>query len=233
MNIFLINFLAALSQTVAGFGAPLISMPFLIRWLGLEIATPLSTLVGLFTSIGLLVYYRSHLDLRAVGNLILAALFGVPIGAFYLARVNIEIVNIILAVVLIGYALYAIFLPTPPVLRSQWWEYFFGFIAGVMGGAFNISGPIVVMYAAFRHWRPEAFRSNVQGFFLVTNTMIMLSYWSKGSLDAAYWAAFAWAFPGMVLAVVLGIYLSKRIDIVLFRKLVIALLFVSGVYLLF
>ena len=232
MNILLINFLAALSQTVAGFGAPLISMPFLIEWLGLEIATPLSTLVGLITSLALLAYYRTHLNFRAVRNLILSALPGVPVGAFYLTRVDIGVVNLLLAVVLIGYSLYSLFLPSPPRLKGAYWEYVFGFAAGVMGGAFNISGPIVVMYAAFRHWRPEEFRSNVQGFFTVTNTMIMVSYWSKGTLDLVYWRAFAWAFPGMLLAIVLGIYISRRIDTVRFRQLVIVLLLISGVYLL-
>lgn len=232
MNILLINFLAALSQTIAGFGAPLISMPFLIRWLGLEVATPLTTLIGLFTSVALLAYYRTHLNLRAVSRLILSALFGVPVGAFFLTRVDIEIVNILLAVVLIAYSLYSFFGPATPEIKGAYWEYAFGFIAGVMGGAFNISGPIVVMYAAFRHWRPEEFRSNVQGFFMVTNTMIMVSYWSKGALDQVYWRAFAWAFPGMLLAILFGIYVSKRIDTVRFRRLVIGLLFVSGIYLL-
>lgn len=232
MKILIINFLAALSQTIAGFGAPLISMPFLIEWQGLGVATPLSTLIGLLTSIIVLIYYRAHFNLRAVGDLILPAILGVPVGVFFLTGLNIVFVNKILAVIIIGYSLYSFFSPALPLLEKRYWGYLFGFVAGMMGGAFNISGPIVVIYAAFRQWRPEEFRSNLQGFFLVTNIFIMLSYWGAGSLDAVFWGAFVWALPGMLLAVGIGIYFSKRIDIDHFRKLVIVLLFVSGIFLL-
>lgn len=232
MKIMAVNFLAALSQTVAGFGAPLISMPFMINWLGLGIATPLSTLIGLLTSIIVLIYYRSQFSFNEVGDLIIPAILGVPVGVFFLTGIDIKLAETLLAVVIIAYAVYSVFAPSLPALREHYWGYAFGFAAGVMGGAFNISGPIVVIYAAFRQWSPEKFRSNLQGFFLVTNIVIMLSYWGAGALDGAYWTAFGWALPGMLMGIIFGIYLSKRINVVRFRQLVIVLLFVSGIYLL-
>ena len=233
MAIALVNFLATLSQTVAGFGAPLISMPFMIEWLGVHVATSVSALVGLITSIIVLIYYRHDFSLRAVANLLIPAILGVPVGVYALSALDIRLVQIVLGILVLLFALYSIFKPALPALSHPGWAYLFGFIAGVTGGAFNISGPIIVIYAAFRGWPPNEFRSNLQGFFLVTNIFILISHGIDGSLTAAFWQASLWAIPGMLLAVMGGIYLGKWINMQRFRQLILALLLISGVRLIF
>lgn len=233
MKIALVNFLATLSQTVAGFGAPLINMPFMIDWLGPQVATSVSAFIGLITAIVVLIYYRSDLNLHAVSNLLIPAILGVPVGVFLLSALDGKIIQILLGVLVLVFALYSLFKPSLPPLEHPWWTYFFGFVAGVTGGAFNISGPIIVVYAAFRQWPPKEFRSNLQGFFLVTNIFILAGHAIDGNLNAAFWQASLWAIPGMALALVAGIYLGKRINVNLFRKLILALLIVSGVRLIF
>lgn len=233
MAIALVNFLATLSQTVAGFGAPLINMPFMINWLGPQVATSVSAFIGLMTAIAVLIYYRSDLNLRAVADLLIPAILGVPIGVFLLSALDGKIIQLILGLLVLVYALYSLFKPSLPPLEHPWWAYFFGFVAGVTGGAFNISGPIIVVYAAFRQWPPNEFRSNLQGFFLVTNIFILAGHAIDGNLNAAFWQASLWGIPGMALAIVVGIYLGNKINIRVFRLLILALLIISGIRLIF
>lgn len=232
MNIAIINFLATLSQTVVGFGAPLISMPFMIVWLGAKTATPLSALVGLLTSVFVLIYYRSHFNLQAVIKLLAAAVIGVPVGTYLLNLVDARSLKILLGVIVIGYALYSLASPKLPKLQGKFWEYVFGFFAGIMGGALNTSGPIVVIYASFKQWKPEEFRSNLQGFFIVTNIVIMVSHYLSGNLGDQFAANVGWAIGGMLVAIVVGLVISSRVNEKIFRTLVIIVLIASGIQLL-
>lgn len=232
MNIAIINFLATLSQTVVGFGAPLISMPFMIVWLGAKTATPLSALVGLLTSVFVLIYYRSHFNLQAVIKLLAAAVIGVPVGTYLLNLVDARSLKILLGVIVIGYAFYSLASPKLPKLQGKFWEYVFGFFAGIMGGALNTSGPIVVIYASFKQWKPEEFRSNLQGFFIVTNIVIMVSHYLSGNLDSQFAANVGWAIGGMLVAIVVGLVISSRVNEKIFRTLVIIVLIASGIQLL-
>ena len=232
MNIAFINFLATLSQTVVGFGAPLISMPFMIVWLGAKTATPLSALVGLLTSVFVLIYYRAHFNLQAVVKLLAAAVIGVPVGTYLLNMVDAGSLKILLGVIVIGYALYSLTSPKLPNLKGKFWEYIFGFFAGIMGGALNTSGPIVVIYASFKQWKPEEFRSNLQGFFIVTNIVIMISHYFSGNLDSQFAANVGWAIGGMIVAIVVGLIISSRVNEKIFRTLVIIVLIASGIQLL-
>jgi len=233
MHLALMNFLATLSQSVAGFGAPLISMPFMIEWLGVHVATSVSAFIGLLTALLVLIYYRSDFNLRSVINLLLHAIAGIPQGVYLLSALDGKIIMTALGVLILSYALYTLFKPNLPPLEHPAWAYVFGFLSGVMGGAFNISGPIIVVYAAFRQWPPNEFRSNLQGYFLVTNVFILISHAVDGNLNASFRQASLWALPGMLLAVAVGIYLGKRINVKLFRQLILALLIVSGVRLIF
>ena len=204
-------------------------MPFMIDWLGVHVATPVSAFVGLMTSIIVLINYRQDFNLRSVANLLIASILGVPVGVYALSALDVGLVQMILGILVVGFALYSIFTPNMPILENPRWAYLFGFISGVTGGAFNISGPIIVIYAAFRGWQPGEFRSNLQGFFLVTNIFILLSHWVDGNLTPVFWQASLWAIPGMLLAVIAGIYLGKWINVKRFRQLILLLLIISGI----
>lgn len=232
MNVALINFLATLAQVIAGFGAPLISMPFMIVWLGASIATPLSALVGLLTAVFVLAYYRQDFNIRAVIGLLIPAIIGVPAGVWLLHIVNQDLIQSALGVFILLYSLYALINPALPALEGRGWTYVFGLIAGIMGGALNSSGPIVVVYAAFRKWPPNQFRSNLQGFFLVTNIVIIGTHAWDGNLTQGFWDAAIWAIPGMAVAILVGLTLGRRINIRIFRWVVLLMLIGSGISLL-
>lgn len=232
LSLAVVNFFATLAQTLAGFGAPLISMPFMVIWLGVKVATPLSTLIGLLTSLFVLYYYRQHFNLRAILTLLIPAILGVPIGVYLLEVVDERIIKTTLSIVILGYTLYAFFGPKLPELLNRVWGYVFGFSAGVLGGAFNSSGPIVAIYGGFRQWKPEEFRSNLQGFFLVTNISILVFHAGQGNLTSDFWRAVPWAIVGMLLAIAAGLFFERWINKQRFKQLVLLMLMISGIRLL-
>src|SRR5262249_8008283 len=67
-----------------------------------------------------------------------------------------------------------------PKLADDRLAWAFGFGAGVLGGAYGMNGPPLVVYATLRGWTPEHFRATLQGYFLPASAMGMFGFWVAG-----------------------------------------------------
>lgn len=224
---------AAFTQSTVGFGTAMVGMPLLVGIVGIQVAAPLVALVGLTTEILLLIFLRGHLDLRVIGRLVLAATAGVPVGIFLIKRLDEAVVLAVLGVVLVAYALYNLIGFKMPPLVSPVWAYVLGFSSGVLGGAYNTSGPPVVIYGTGRRWSPDEFRANLQAFFLVIDVIVVGSHAVAGNLTATVWRTFLFGLIGLGVGMALGLVVGKRINPETFRRIILALLIVLGTRLLF
>lgn len=226
--VFLIVFLAILTQSVTGFGLALVSMPLLVPLLGIQTAAPLMAFIGLVAESFLLFYYRQALNLRVVWRMAVAALIGIPIGVLGLRLVPEKVILVLLGLIVGGYALYALLNFRLPALRRPAWGYSAGFAAGILGGAYNISGPPIIVYGNCRRWPPEEFKSNLQGFFLLNSIVIVGVHVLTQNYSLTVWRNVLAALPAMATGIVAGLYLSNKISASVFRKLVLWLLLFLG-----
>ena len=227
--VFIIVFFAIFTQTVTGFGLGLVSMPLLLLILPIQIAAPLVALVGGLAETLLLLKYRAAFNFRAVALLIAASIFGIIIGVNLLGWVDEGLVTAVLGVIVIAYALYALIGFTPPALASRGWAVIFGFIAGILGGAYNTSGPPVIIYGSCRRWPPAEFKSNLQGFFLVISITVIFTHLLSGNFTPVVWYNFFIAIPAILSAMFVGFRLVKYIDPLRFRKIVLIALIILGI----
>jgi uncharacterized membrane protein YfcA len=231
ISVFLIIFLAIFTQSLTGFGLALVSMPLLTVILGIQTAAPLVALIGLVTELVLLIYFREALNLQVVWRLALASVVGVPIGVLVLQRVDESLVLAFLGLVVAGYALYALMNFRLPAVQQAGWAYGAGFLAGILGGAYNTSGPPVIIYGHCRGWSPAAFKGNLQGFFLLNTVVILISHFLAANFTPLVWQYSLVALPAAALGIVAGLGLDKRINPVTFRKIVLVALLLLGVWL--
>jgi uncharacterized membrane protein YfcA len=229
--VFIIVFFAIFTQSVTGFGLALVSMPLLVPILGIQAAAPLVALYGLVAEAILLAYYRSAFNLRVVWRLALASIFGIPLGVWALRNVDEAVVLTALGLIVGGYALYALLNLRLPAISQPIWAYIAGFIAGVLGGAYNTAGPPVIIYGNARQWPPPEFKSNLQGFFLLNTAVIVGTHLLAGNYTSDVWRSSLVALPAVAAGIVAGLLLSKRLSAPLFRKIVLWLLLVLGVWL--
>lgn len=233
MLITLIIFAAIFVQAASGFGLALVSMPLLAGLLGIRTATPLVALIGVTAEVVMLARYRRAFSLRAVARLSAASLLGIPLGVYLLRRVNADWITAVLGIVIIGYALYALFSPRLPQLAHHAWAYGFGFTGGVLSGAYNTSGPPVIIYGACRRWAPAQFKSNLQGYFLLNSMMTLTAHSLGGSFTPVVWHSYLWALPGIALGLAAGFALDGRLNPHRFRQFILILLIILGLRLLF
>lgn len=228
-----ILFLGIFTQSLSGFGSALVAMAVLPGLLGLHVAAPLVALVAATAEFILLLRFRGALTLQPIWRMALGAVLGIPLGVLALRQVNEKITLTLLGSVLILYALYALFQFRLPVLAQPRWAFAFGFAAGLLGGAYNTSGPPAVVYADSSRWSPAEFKANLQAFFLLSDVLVVTAHGVTGNLTGQVWQLYLLAVPVIGIAIWAGRYCERFINPVMFRNLVLCLLIGLGIRMLF
>ncbi len=231
----LITLAACFTQTVSGFGSALVAMPLFMTVIGLETdqAAPLMVLVASALQTVLLIRYRRSISISSVAWLSVASFAGIPLGMYGMKNHVPEwLVLAVLGVILLAYSAYALTRPRMPRIKSRWWALLAGFLAGVLGGAYTTNGPPAVVYGDCRGWEPDRFKSNLQGFFVSNNLVLIGWHVYFGNFTWQVGGNFLAALPGMVVGILGGLLLSKKINPVIFRKIMLCLVAVLAVRLL-
>ena len=226
--VLLIIFLSALIQSAFGFGNALISMPLLVLILSVKTAAPLVALIGIVIAVVMLLREWRELDFKAAIYLILSTLVGIPLGLFFLKSSPEYIIKIILGLVLIGFGLYNLFGLRLPTLKKGYLVFPFGFLAGILGGAYNTSGPPIVIYGVMRGWSKERFRATLQGYFLISSALVVVGHGISGLWTGLVLIYFLGSVPVVILAVLLGNWMVHKISGEHFNKVINLFLVVAG-----
>lgn len=221
-------FVASLVRATFGFGEALIAMPLLTILLGLEVAAPLLALSSLTLGTIILVRDWRHLEWRGVWRLTLASLIGIPIGMALVDHVDRRVTLTVLAVVVIGFAGSHLLDLRPVRLRSERAAWPFGFFAGILGGAYNTSGPLMVMYGTLREWPRHQFRVMLQGCFMANGLLIALLHGWRGRYTPRVLLLFTASLLVVLATAPLGGWLSRRLHPESFVRLVYGLLLIVG-----
>jgi len=226
----LITFFGAFTQSVSGFGIGLILMPAYASALGLGMARPLVTLIGTTTQVVVMYRNRRALTFGVLGLISILGLVGVVIGN-WIAESQLlpeNTLRIILAIIICGYALYALFSPTLPQLKTDRWGGFFGLLSGILTGTYNTGGPPVIIYADARRWTPAMLRSNLSGFFMIKGFLLMFVHYRSQNFTPEVMNLYYINIPLILLGLVLGFAMYGRINAARFRQIVLVLLFFMG-----
>lgn len=204
-------------------------MAILPPLLSLRVATPLVALVSITLESLMLIRYHASLQIKSIWRLLIASLLAVPFGVSYLRRVDEEPALFILGIILSVYAVYALVGFQLPRLEHPGWAWVVGLVSGLLGGAYNTSGPPVVMYGNCRRWSPREFKSNLSGFFIVNSLMVVSTHGLSRNFTSEVMSVFWLVLPAILLGFLLGQSLDRWLNPGIFRRIVLVLLFALGI----
>lgn len=228
-----ILFLATFIRSAFGFGEALVAVPLLALLMPVEVAAPVAVLVSI-TVAGIVVAQDwRHVHFRSAGWLVLSTLVGMPLGLLLLTAVAGQIVKAILAVVIVAFSTYSLLRRRRAALENDRLAWLFGFSAGILGGAYGMNGPPLVIYGALRGWSPQHFRATLQGYFLPASLVGMCGYWLTGLWTSAVTHYYLLSLPAVVVAIILGRAVNLRMNGPAFLRYVHFGLIVVGAILLF
>ncbi len=227
-----ILFIAALTRSTFGFGFGIIAMALLVLTIGLTAAVPLVAVVSVTIGATILRTSWRDIDLRASWKLLIGTAIGIPVGLYLLINLPAYIVTNALGILIICLGIYNLVQPQLLTLNQPHWAYVFGFIGGMLGGAYNIPGPPVVIYGTLRKWSPMRFRATMQSFLLPAAILASTGHALNGLWSSTTLWFYLAALPGVFAAIFLGEYFNKRIAPERFKKYLYVGLIILGVMLL-
>jgi hypothetical protein len=220
---------ATLVRSALGFGEALVAVPVLAFMLPVEVVAPVATLVSITVAAVVVAQDWRHIHFRSAARLVLFTLLGIPLGLLMLRHVSEFIVKGALGVLVACFSASAMRRPAGYQLTDDRQAWFFGIGAGVLGGAYGMNGPPLVVYGTLRRWSPERFRATLQGYFLPASLIGMIGYWAAGLWTASVSRYYLLSLPAVLVAIPLGRALNRRLDAERFLAFVHAGLFAGGV----
>jgi uncharacterized membrane protein YfcA len=145
VQVLAIIFIATLIRSAFGFGEALVAVPLLALLIPVEVAVPLAVLLSITVAGVVVVEDWHHIHVRSAGWLLLFTLLGIPVGLLVLTALAEAILKAVLGVVIIAFSLYCLMSRQPFELTTDRLAWFFGFSAGVLGGAYGMNGPPLVV----------------------------------------------------------------------------------------
>jgi uncharacterized protein len=211
VHVLAVLFFATFIRSALGFGEALVAVPLLALTLPVQVAAPLAVLVSITVAAIVVIQDWRNVHLRSVGWLVLSTLFGIPLGLWLLKTVPESIVKAILGVFIIAFAIYSL-AGRKPELHNDRLAPLFGFTAGILGGAYGMNGPPLVVYGVLRRWQPTQFRATLQGYFLVASIVGMAGYAVTGLWTRTVSAYFLLSLPLALIAIFLGRAVHRRLS---------------------
>jgi uncharacterized protein len=234
LHVLLVIFLATLIRSAFGFGEALVAVPLLALFIPLKVAAPLAVLVSITVAGVVVAQDWRKIHLRSAGWLVFSTLFGIPLGLVLLTSGHQQAVKIALAILIVAFSGYSLLGRRPPELHgdNRIWLLGCGFCAGLLGGAYGMNGPPLVIYGAMRRWSAQHFRATLQAYFLPASVIGMTGYWLAGLWAPIVTHYYLVSLPVTLLAVWLGRIINQYLRGDAFLKYVHAGLIVTGALLL-
>lgn len=219
--------LAAVVQTVTGFGFALVAVPLLAVVLEPAPAVVATTLVSLLLSVVVVRADREHVRRRDAVVVSVAGIAGMPLGLALLAGGSDRLLTAVIALVLLGSTVLVARGLRLPAGRGT--EVAVGVTSGVLLTSTGMNGPPLVVAFQAQGMAPRPFRGTLSAVFLVQGVAAVVLLAAGGQVTSAALVASAVGVPMLALGWLLGDRVFRALDPVAFRRVVLALLVASAV----
>jgi uncharacterized membrane protein YfcA len=231
--ILLISFIASLVRSTLGFGESLVAVPLLLLFLPVEVAVPLSVMLSIVIALVVVIQDHNKIHFDSAKWLIFYAILGIPLGMVLLFYGSEFLVKTGLGILIIAYSFYSLFATKNKFLNqdSRLWLFVCGFLSGILGGAYGLNGPPLVVYGNMRQWSPKHFRATLQAYFLPVSFVGLIGYYAKGLITVQVNTYFLISLTTAIPAIFLGRYLNHKLKAGAFFKYVYIGLVIIGIIL--
>ena len=222
-------FIGGLTSGLSGF-----AMGLVVSGVWLHLITPsqnalLIALCGLVTQGSGIWRVRHAIKWQAVLPFIVGSGVGVAIGTLLLTTIDQNSVRLTIGVLLIVFSLYNLLRPkiavpeagTPVAVGV-------GVANGVIGGLTGLGGIAMAVWSQLRGGNKDAQRAIFQPVMFATFLMSAIAFGFVGSYTRETMTLYALALPALIAGIGCGIWLYGKLDDAAFRRVVLVLLFASG-----
>ena len=221
---------------LAGFGTALFALGFWLQIMPPIMAVPIVVVMSVISGLqGAWVVRHAIFDQpKRLARFLVPGIAGVPLGVAALTALDPQYVKITIGGMMLFYGGFFVLSrslpkfdrPTPIV------DSVIGFLGGILGGAASLSGALPTMWCSMRPWTKTETRAVLQPFNIAILSLAAVVFILRGNYTWVVVQNILLALPITLLFAQIGIALFKRLEDDQFRRLLITMMFISGIILL-
>jgi uncharacterized membrane protein YfcA len=228
------TFAAAFVTGLAGFAFGVVAVAVWLHFLAPAQAAALIVAFGLIVQ-GVSVWkLRRAIQWPRLLPFLIGGVIGVPIGAELLRWTAPGSLRMAVGAILVLFSLYSLFRPNLGSMARAGAvaDGAVGIVNGVIGGATGLAGIAGVIWSSLRGWPPAEQRAVFQPAGVAVFAMTTLWMGGTGMIGGDTLALFLLGLPALAAGTWAGLKLFGKLDDASFRRVVLALLLISGLSLL-
>ena len=219
---------------VSSIGGAMVAMPMMTFTTAPREAILIACMASGVIPLALSILYRRHILRRELLWLALGAIPGVPAGVALLTTLSGPVLLVSVGALLIFFVLWQMFshrvqgaLPFHPLTA-----FLVGTAGAFLTACTSMGGPVFAVYAAFSGWKKEEALATTSMTFNVVNASIILLQGQAGLYSDFVLHAAAIALPCAIVGVLISLPVVRIMPQETFRKVLLAMIFLSGLVLL-
>lgn len=216
---------------VAGFAFSAVAGAIILHFYPPTFAVPLMMACALTAQLYSLVKLHSSMKWRQSVPLIVGGVLGMPLGLYALRSVDAHSFRIGFGIFLSLYAAYMLFWPSTMTFKDAGGtatNVAIGFASGIVGGLTAFPGALPTIWCDLRGLPKDLKRGVTQPFIATMQFFGFLLVVLHGDLPTDLLSNIAWSMPALAVGTVLGLMAFGRVNDLMFRRIVLVLLLVSG-----
>jgi uncharacterized membrane protein YfcA len=224
-------FLGGFISGVAGFAFSAVAGAIILHFYPPTFAVPLMMACALTAQLYSLVKLRSSMEWLKSAPLIIGGLMGIPLGLYALRSLDAHSFRIGFGIFLSVYAAYMLFWPTTVMFKNiggTITNTAIGFASGVVGGLTAFPGALPTMWCDLQGLPKDVKRGVTQPFIATMQFFGFVLALLHGDLSTDLFSKLAWSMPALMVGTVLGLVTFGKVNDLMFRRIVLSLLLVSG-----
>lgn len=240
---YLIILISNIIQGITGFAGTILAMPFSIMLVGYDTAKPVLNVLGLLAGIYILIGNKDKVVWSEVRKIIAIMAVGIFLG-FFLKSIFMDQEDILYKML----GIFIIFVSARGLIslyikdkddenekkkESAIKSYLTLSIAGIVHGIFVSGGPLLINYLTKKIDDKTAFRATISTVWIALNTLILIDDIKCGLWTEHLVKVQLISIPFMLIGMLIGGILYKKMSQILFMRVTYILLFVSGLSLIF
>ena len=233
LSFYLVVFIANIIQCITGFAGTVLAMPFSIMLVGYPTAKPILNILALTASVGVLARHYKDVDKSEFFKIVVIMSIGIGGGMFLAPHIqtNPDLIHKILGVVVVLFAVYnaVMFWRKKEVEPNKVLSFILLVAAGLIHGLFVCGGPLLVTYASSKIKDTKQFRATISAVWIVLNSIILVMDIRNGYFTPQLIPNITICMVLLLLAMVVGEKLARRLSKNAFMIISYFLMFDSGI----
>lgn len=221
-------FIANVIQTITGFAGNLLAMPPSMNLVGIETAKSVINIFTLIACLYISIKNRKFIQWRILTKMLVLMLLGMWIGIWLFELIPLELLLTLYGIMIILIGLKKLFIHKEFQL-PEFVMVLLIIMAGVIHGMFLSGGALLVVYAVSVLKDKNEFRATIAPVWVILDGVLIFSHYQLGYYTKENMILIVLSMIPLILSIIVGNFLYKKIKQETFLKITYILLLVAGV----